>query len=718
MQILTILKSTEKQANMTNLRPKLVYFFLYIRFLLVIILFNTSTSLVYSQYRDCSQIESVFSKLNALHYRPIQQLSVLDKRVHKLFIESLDPDGLIFTAADTSLLNKRLIFDDKDNKTACSFSDFSTAFYIEKLRRADSIITICLSSPLNFDENQSIATNSNTCYFTENVTELQTAWTKKLKLRILDRWANEINDSIPPNSQQIDSFYIRAKDYRNEISKSVHCHFNKMIDKCLNNNQYILDIFLNSLTHAFDPHSDYFNLADLQAFEDMLSSQSESFGISVMENEKNQIEISEINPNSLIFSTKLLEEGDIIQDIKIETDSDFDFSCSDIEEITKTLLTCKQNSIELKVRKKDGKQKTILLTKEKISSEQNKIQSYILSGDVKIGYIILPGFYTEFEDDSIPGCAHDLAEVILHLRQEKIEGLILDLSFNGGGSLQEAVELAGIFIDRGPISILEKQNGEFETIRDPNPGTMYDGPLTVLINKASASASEVLAGAFQDYKRALIIGGKSYGKASGQIILPSSGYGMYGLTSQGALKLTIEKIFRINGKTYQKQGIIPDIIFPDYTQLFYLGESDMDFALEGENQTKAANFTPLDLNLYSEIIAKSLKRQLSDSLFILKKIAIDSLDSLFHRPNEIILRPKNFLEQKQRISRMIEEAEKEDFSGENYDFKVKNDKFTSELLLYQKNLIFPNQFMLKSIQNNLFIRETYKITRDLIYSQK
>jgi carboxyl-terminal processing protease len=264
---------------------------------------------------------------------------------------------------------------------------------------------------------------------------------------------------------------------------------------------------------------------------------------------------------------------------------------------------------------------TVVLRKEMMDAEENVVKSFILRGQRKIGYISLPGFYTTWGEAEGSRCATDVAREIVKLKKENIEGLILDLRFNGGGSLQEAVSMAGIFIDAGPVGIIKGKNGDAITIKDINRGTVYDGPLVLLVNGMSASASEFLAAALQDHQRAVVIGSVTYGKASAQNLHPLDPHHPNTEVTDkfkpgtGYVSVTLEKIYRITGKTAQRSGVIPHIVLPDIYDSLKFREAFMPLALPYDSIFKKTYYQPGLLLPVNELNFKSQTRMAANADF-------------------------------------------------------------------------------------------------------
>jgi carboxyl-terminal processing protease len=328
--------------------------------------------------------------------------------------------------------------------------------------------------------------------------------------------------------------------------------------------------YLNTIAWCYDPHTSYMSISQKKDFDTHMSASEYSAGFELEENDKGDLTISFLQPGGSAWRSGQLHTGD--QLIKIKSEGiEKEIATIGDDELENMLGGNNQAGLEVTVKTAAGELKTIKLSKEKIDDEESIVKSYVLQGNKNIGYINLPGFYSR-EDDSITdekdikydGCANDVSKEIVKLRKDTIAGLILDLRYNGGGSMWEAMQLAGIFIDIGPVASVKDKDGKVRFLKDPNRGTIYDGPLMVLINGRSASASEFVSAVLQDYNRALIVGGTTYGKGTAQIVLPMDTMPFSNNKNYTEfVKVTQQKFYRVNGSTTQWKGVLPDIELPD-----------------------------------------------------------------------------------------------------------------------------------------------------------
>ncbi len=355
--------------------------------------------------------------------------------------------------------------------------------------------------------------------------------------------------------------------------------------------------YCKTIAVCFDPHTAYFPLTEKENFESDLGNQPFRFGFKIDEAPGGGIVLSHIEPGSPAFKSGLLNEGDKLLKLQWQGSSAIDVSDADIDEVGAIFSQSNHATLTLSVKKVDGSIRDVPLVKAQVEAtdEENRVRSFVLKGSKTIGYIALPAFYSDWDDDAgANGCANDVGKEIMSLLKQNISGLIIDLRYNGGGSLREATELAGIFIDAGPVEQIKRNDAKILTLKDVNRGTIYSGPLVLLVNGYSASASEMLAGTLQDYKRAIIAGSPTYGKATGQLVLPLDTTINFDSNApfketDSYLKLTTSTLYRITGATPQGTGVIPDIALPDILEAMPGREKDEYFWL---------HTTPIEANKY------------------------------------------------------------------------------------------------------------------------
>lgn len=528
--------------------------------------------------------------VDKFHVQPRALNDTLSNDFYNQFLYQLDGDRTYFTENDITQFSKyRFQLNNQIKQQKTDFLKLVATTYLLRLHQADTMIDNIAKKPFNFSGAEKFTEAEDTSY-PADIASMHTKLYKKIKLEVLDALV-DVNDEISSSNttkqkQLLDSAAIA-------IEKKTASVYKRNITRILQSpggfEQFVADEYCKALSSCYDPHTEFFPLTEEENFEGELGNQNFRFGFSIKEDNGGGVLINSLEPGSPAFKCGLLNKGDKFQTLQWEGQQPIDVSDADARELTGILSQSNHDKITITVKKSDGTLREVSLQKEQADADEAaKVKSLILKGSKTIGYISLPAFYSNWENESAGdnGCANDVAKEILKLKQENISGLILDLRYNGGGSIKEAVELAGIFIDAGPVAQLQtKSEPKIITLKDVNRGTIYDGPLLILVNGYSASASEILAGTLQDYNRALIVGSTTYGKATGQIVMPldtTVNMSTYddSKPSDNYLKITTDKLFRITGKTAQFSGVTPDILLPDFLDAEGEKESDDSFALK------------------------------------------------------------------------------------------------------------------------------------------
>ncbi|OQP67185.1 hypothetical protein A3860_02150 [Niastella vici] len=509
----------------------------------------------------------------------IQPRPLDDERSEAIFRElmsSLDDQRIFFTQDDMKKLTAyRLQLDDEIKQRKSNFLQLLVTTYKQRLQQADTMLDNICKTPFNFALKERYTVAEDTIY-PRDIAAMHVKMYKLLKLYVLAgvmQYADAINPNKLPVKKFVDSIEPSLRKKANiTIKRSV-----KRILQSPQGLEFIIgNMYCEALATTYDPHTAYFSADAKEDFESNLGKKPLEYGVTFSKDEDGHAQIDYLKPGSSAYQSGRLNKGDKIQSIQWEKKEPIDVSDAEVSEIEQALAANGGNTVNITVKKADGTLRQVALHKERLEKEQeeeeeDKVKSFILQGDRKVGYISLPAFYSDWEGTlGINGCANDVAKEIIKLKKENIEGLMLDLRYNGGGSMQEAIELAGIFIDAGPVGQVKTRDPKAITLKDVVRGTIYDGPLLLLVNGFSASASEMVAGVMQDYNRALIVGSPTYGKATAQVVLPIDttinleNYNGKAATSS-YIKLTTSKLFRINGTTAQAHGVQPDVLLPDLT---------------------------------------------------------------------------------------------------------------------------------------------------------
>ncbi|HEX6915669.1 MAG TPA: S41 family peptidase, partial [Chitinophagaceae bacterium] len=520
----------------------------------------------------------------------------------RLFDE-LDEERIFFSMEDMKqLLPFRLQLDEEVLKRRTGFITLLASLYESNLKRTDSLIDQLLKSPLDLNTPEVFTVAEDTSYPANDAA-------RKLKLRkfLKATVLNGLKESFRSRGAMdasrekkfIDSLAIvYTKKVRSILKRSIRREL-EIPGGVLNS---VGEKYCEIIAGYYDPHTSYFSLTHKENYESALGQETMMFGFSLDEDEEERPKIAGLKPGSPAYQSGQLNEGDRIISIQWQGKEAIDVSDASTREVAAIVEASNHDKAKFTVQKADGSKRTVELSKAKMEDddEGDRVKSFLLSGSIPVGYISLPGFYRDWEstENNLNGCANDVAREIIKLKKENIQALVLDIRYNGGGSVQEAVDLAGIFIDAGPVAIMKDRGEKSFTLKDGNRGTIWDGPLVIMINGFSASASELLAGTLQDYNRAVIVGSRSYGKATGQTVLPMDTTinlekDFNNRETGSYIKMTLSKLYRINGTTAQFAGVVPDVVLPDIIDSDPHRESNEAFAIPATGTEPNKYFKPL-----------------------------------------------------------------------------------------------------------------------------
>ncbi len=659
--------------------------------------------------------------LESKHFNPKPINDTLSRQILWQLMERLDGRHLYFMDSDwQDIIPYTYQLDDEIKGGSWKFLSFITVRYKERLQHADAVISELTQKPFVFSTAETISfankDEKDSLYFAHTEKEYIQRWTKWLKYQTLNEMVSNMNEIIEGNLTKITAHEPTA---RKKVQHAEQRQIKQLLEEPGGYEKYIASLFLDAVATCFDPHSNYFSQSGREDFTSSLATEGMSFGLDLDENDNGEVVIDRLVPGGPAWKSNELHKGDVLTTLQWANKTPIDLTDADIDEV-EGMLHSSEEKLILTVRQASGLIKKVTLVQEKIREDENIVKGFILKGEKKIGYISLPGFYTEWEEDgSSKGCANDVAKEILKMKEAHIEGLILDIRDNGGGSLQEGLNLAGIFIEEGALGVLQGNDHKPFVMKDMNRGTIYDGPLVVMVNGQSASASELLAATLQDYNRAVIVGSTTFGKATGQTILPLSTEANPGMlktarTEWGHVKVTINKIYRVTGKSAQMKGVQPQVYQPDIYESIDYSEATQPYALPSDSISKKIYYTPLKPLPVADLSQKSAKRIAANASFQTIRELVD-----FQRERrgkvgrEIVLHPSYFrtvtLESYKRLQNLEKALDKETslFSVEN----TRYDQQVMQMDTYGKEI---NDILKENIRKNIYIEEAYQVINDLI----
>jgi carboxyl-terminal processing protease len=654
--------------------------------------------------------------LEQQHYKPLQWNDTSSAMLYNKWIKEIDEEKLFFTQKEMALIEpfKNKLDEELTGKGWDFFNQFVIT-YKQRLQKTDSIIKILTAKPFDFTKPDNIAWPFTT--YAANEQEMLQRWLKYLKWRTLNQIAEKISDSAGPDTKLPANFARLEIDAREKIKRRELFYIKNLLSTPAEFISDLEDNYLNSIAWCYDPHTNYMNLKEKKEFDTEMSGSEYSAGLDLEEDEKGDKSISYLQPGGSAWRSGQLHKGDIITAVKVEGKEKIVSEISE-EELSSYLNGNNESDVEIKVRTAAGETKTATLNKEKIADDEGIVKSYVLHGKQNIGYINLPGFYSR-EDENIKdeadikydGCANDVSKEIVKLKKDTIGGLILDLRFNGGGSMWEAMQLAGIFIDIGPVASEKGRDGKVHFLKDPNRGTIYDGPLVILVNGASASASEFVSAVLQDYNRALIVGGTTYGKGTAQQVLPLDTVKPdQNKKYEDFVKVTLNKFYRVNGSTTQWKGVVPDIALPDLYDDDEYKEKANASALQPDN-SKTGIYQPLNA-LPINILAAKSKQRIDVNTYFKNISSFTNWMQQYKKQRTINLQWAGYAMQYKEVVKMYKQIS-EDKKSTRSNIAVTNNGFDWQRILQSTERSKEINFTyLKQLESDETLAEAYKILTD------
>lgn len=604
--------------------------------------FNPFRSPASTPQKEAALMQAILQGLNRLHFQPKEIDDNFSQQVFALYLQDVDGGKRFFTKADIAQLDdfeKQL--DDEANAGTFRFFDLSVALMDKAVPKTQNWYREILANPLDFNKNDILEGDGKKLDWAKDEAELRSRWEKQMKYEVLSRVTDELDKQEKPDFKgEKKSFAQLEEDQRKKVLDTYDKWFKRMqkTDRTRR-----LEVYLNAVTNVFDPHSGYFSPKEKENFDIQMSGKLEGIGAR-LQSDGEKTTVTEIVPGGPAWKQGVLQPKDVILKVA-QGDSDtesVDVMGWDIDDVVGKIRGSKGTKVTLTIQKTDGTEKVITITRDVVIMEEGFAKSLMLSADEpakssdKVGYIYLPKFYADFTPQGLTSCAADVAKEIDKLKKENVKGIILDLRGNGGGSLRDVVQMSGLFIEEGPIVQVKNRTRKPEIMTDNDPRVQWSGPLVVMVNGFSASASEILAAAMQDYGRAVIVGSSgTYGKGTVQRFLDlDNATGDESVKPLGEMKLTIQKFYRVTGKTTQLDGVKPDIVLPDFYNLVDLGERENDYPLESTT-IDAVSFSQ---NVYHITDLRQLK---------LASEARVSADATFKKVNENASRLRKLKDQSQ-----------------------------------------------------------------------
>lgn len=686
----------------------------------VLLMAATSCSFTTKKFDDPNKdkllIDLITYVLNEGHYDARDINDEFSEGVYDKYLEGLDGSKRFFYKSDIEEFNAyRDKIDDQIKEKQIDFFDLTYNRLLKRSEEARDIYREILEKPFDFSKTEDINTDFSEAEYVTSKKELKERWRKQLKFSTLITYFDKIEEEEQKKEEdpeyEMKSKEELEKEAREVTLSSLEEYYDFTDD--LERKDYF-SVYLNSIVEAFDPHTFYFAPQDKDRFDIAMSGKLEGIGARLQKKSDN-ITITEVISGGPAWRSEELSEGDEILKVQQEDEEDpVSIVGMRLEDAVDLIKGPKDSKVTLTVRKKlMGNIEEITLTRDIVEIEETYAKTAMVEQEGKnFGIINLPKFYFNMEDYEERNAASDIRKDIIRLKEQNMDGLVLDLRNNGGGSLKTVVDIAGLFIEEGPIVQVKSNGQRKDVLSDEDPSVLWDGPLVILVNELSASASEILAAAMQDYKRAIIIGSKqTYGKGTVQNVidlnrwLRSNEFG-----DVGALKLTTQKFYRVNGGSTQLEGVKSDVVVPDRYSFVDIGEKDQDNPLPWD-KIDPANYRVWDgyVNFEKTITESKERMDTNQQLKLIEQHAKwikDQSEDSFHS--------LNFEEYASTAERNQEMAKRFD-SIKNYKTNL---TFTS--LPYEEEL-FQNDTILKekrdrwhsSLSKDVYVEEAIHVLADM-----
>ena len=660
--------------------------------------------------KDKLLVDLVSYVLDKLHYDPKIINDDFSVNVYDDFIDAVDSQKRFLLKSDIKLFSQyRLLIDDQIKSSDITFFNIVYETLKSRMDEVESFYQEVLFTPFNFNIYDEINLDYENQEYADGIEELKKLWRKRLKLSALDGFASKKEINIEDDKTKTDS------EIEIESRKSIidnlrdFFQFNSELER-----KDWFSIYLNSIVTQYDPHTTYLGPEAKEVFDQNISGKFQGIGARLFKRNQ-QVEISEIIIGGPVWRDNLLNVGDIIIAVaQSKEEEPQEISLMKLTDATDLIKGEKGTNVYLTVKRVDGGIEQVKITRDIVELEETYAKSSIINDESnKYGLINLPRFYVDFDDYGERNAASDIKKEIISLKNKGIDGLILDLRNNGGGSLKTVVDITGFFIEKGPVVQVKSIGGRKEILSDNDSSILWDGPLVIMVNEFSASASEILAAALQDYNRALILGSKqTYGKGTVQNIIDLNNVisgNTYG--DLGSLKITTDMFYRVNGGSTQLEGVKSDLVFPNRYSYVDIGEKDLDNPLKWNRIDPARYGNSSKIFNYSQAIEKSKKRISENKYF-----------SIINQHAKLVKS-----NQDDKMISLNYESYKED--QENFKFQSDKLKIIDEFIspyvfgwnennqnadtLYKDDMKEKRDRWIKTLEKDIYVNEAMNLLKDL-----
>jgi carboxyl-terminal processing protease len=659
-------------------------------------------------------VHNIGKMVEYIHYQPKAIDDAFSKQVFTGYFEALDPGKLIFIKSDIDSFRRwETKLDDEIRGDKLTFFKTVSGIYRTRILETQDVAARLLKQPFHFDKDEQYTTDRDSADFAATLKEKDEVWRKYMTYSVLNTYDDLLDDSVALKlGNKIDTAVERRA--REIVNRGQQRNFKRILEGATESENF--GQYVNAIIRLMDPHSGYFLPVDRREFQESLSGIYYGIGALLQESD-GVVKVSEPMIGGPVWRSGQIEKGDIIVSVAEEKQPPQTTEGLSMPEVIKLIRGKKGTVVVVGFKKADGTIKKVSLARDALQLEDTFVKSAVIEdstkgGSSKLGYIYLPKFYTSFGDDNGRSCAFDVASEIVKLKMENVKGIIIDVRDNGGGSLGEVIRMVGLFMKEGPVVQVKSRDKQAESDGVNNKSILYDGPLVVLVNEYSASASEIFAAAIQDYRRGIIVGSaNTYGKGTVQRGFSVPGKDLKAKDIDlGTLHLTIQKYYRVSGGATQIKGVSPDIVLPGFNKLSHVQEKYNPSALPWDT-IRQANYSPTaDTNYFSVLKNRSEARIKLDQNYNKLNTNIDWLDKSTDTYSLNLLK---FREERAKVTQAVREVRNS--SSMKEELKVHNTQEDSLALAKKEEFRRENnRFWLNSLKKDLYLGEAVFVLKDLL----
>ena len=667
-------------------------------------------------------VYTVKNMLDYVHFSPQKLNDDFSQKIYEKYLNDIDGLKRFLTKEDIARLEPyKYQLDDQLRESNLEFFDLSYNIINASIDKVRNYYKEILDTPFKFDTDEKLELDPEKRTWPENDNELKEVWRKFLKYEVLTRVASKLEDQEKSKSDTVKilSFEEIEKDSRSKVLKIYNDMFDR-IKKLRRSDRF--EVYINAFANLEDPHTEYFSPKDKEDFDIRMGGKLEGIGAR-LQADGDFTKVVSIIPGGPAWKGKELEPKDLILKVAQGDSEDFvDLTGMRLDDVVRLIRGKKGTKVRLEVKKPDATIEIIEIIRDEVIIEETKAKSIIvgLKNEIdSIGFIRLPSFYSDFKSDG-NNCADDIKKELNKLNDKNVKGIILDLRYNGGGSLRDVIKIAGYFIEQGPVVQVKPGKEKPFIHKDNDIDVVYNGPLVILVNEMSASASEIMAAAMQDYDRAIIIGSKAtFGKGTVQRFfdLDNMIRGADDVKPLGNLKVTTQKFYRINGGSTQLKGVESDIVLPDNYMYMDVGEREYKNAMPWdkiENLDYSQNV--FVLNKKDEIINRSKKRIEQDTVFTYIKENAMRMKQ-YSDSTSVSLNLDTFKKQKDERKKR-DDFYKKRLNTEIPSMTVENLDVDLPHINIDSARIARNDEWLKNIKKDEYIKEAINVVKDIVELEK